>query len=804
MKSLVSVVFFTITCFFLGSSTYAQDKRESVDPERALINKEEFLKNHAIQTSSVASTSLPLKMSYQGLLTTTGGTAVADGSYDLSVGLYDSLTNGSAQWTETHTGVPVVHGVFSITVGETTPLNLQFNKPFFVQLTAINGPAGPSYPLTFSPRSELTSSPYSLGPWMTNGADIYYKHGAVGIGSSAPESSGLGALKLDIADEDGYHNLALRNAGSGWPEVMLAQSRGTLSSRSVSVNGDRLGGLTYWGHDGTGYQYGAGIFGDVDSVPSVGMMPTRLSFYTQNQAKGWAKRLQLDRNGNFDIDPWEFNAGALSPGLIFGEPASGEGISSKRTPGVNRWGLDFYTSYLYGSNLPRMSITNFGDVGIGTRTPTHRLHVYSNSGETVLGIQNVAGHLWQLYSTGPGNSEGAGHFMLRDSNTSAVRMFVSGSNGNVGIGTTTPIAKLHVHDAYGGIGGVRLALTDNSSGSTILDGLAVIYGSLNGYLWNYENGSLLFGSNNIERMRVDAAGRVGIGTISPSKTLEVSGSAKVRDTLFASNVSSNSPLRLQTAGITRIHVDDVTGYVGIGTTAPTSNLELNGKLKISAQDGLQIVGSQPYLTLTDASAGGINSFIRSANGDLVFLTGIAGTMIIKSGTGYVGIGSQVPADQMLTVFGDASKTGTAVWKTFSDRRLKQDINPFGDGLSVLNGIKPVTFRYNGKLGYPTDETYVGVIAQEIETVAPYTVDSFKAKLNPEDVNQTDILRFDANALTYICINAIKELNVKVEELKKLREEHQSVSSRLASLESIVKSLMSELKKGASENIGELK
>jgi len=166
----------------------------------------------------------------------------------------------------------------------------------------------------------------------------------------------------------------------------------------------------------------------------------------------------------------------------------------------------------------------------------------------------------------------------------------------------------------------------------------------------------------------------------------------------------------------------------------------------------------------------------------------------------LGINTTSP-DQYLSVNGGASKVGGGSWSTFSDRRLKQDISSFTDGLSVLNDIKPVTFRYNGKLGYPTDKTYVGVIAQEIQTVAPYTVDTFSAKLNPEDPTETEILRFDPNALTYISINAIKELSA---ENQRLRTENMNLTSRLDNLEAIVKSLAAEKNGAGSKSMGELK
>ena len=234
MKSFALFTFFALTFVVFRSTTDGQMLRSETSQPPALTAKGQILGQLPIKPFSVAGTTLPLKMSYQGVLTI-GGNPVTDGSYDLTVTLYDSLTNGTSQWTETHSGVPVQHGTFSLTLGVTTPLNLQFNKPLFIQLTATNGPAGPSYPSTFSPRSELLSSPYSLAPWVTKGNDLYYNNGKVGIGSSAPESSGIANLKLDIADEDGGNgNVAVRVAGQnidggGYPQVDFAKSRGSLA-----------------------------------------------------------------------------------------------------------------------------------------------------------------------------------------------------------------------------------------------------------------------------------------------------------------------------------------------------------------------------------------------------------------------------------------------------------------------------------------------------------------------------------------------------------------------------------------------
>ncbi len=74
-----------------------------------------------------------------------------------------------------------------------------------------------------------------------------------------------------------------------------------------------------------------------------------------------------------NVDQADANNGDIGYALRFGV-GSGEGIGSKRTAGGNQFGLDFYTLF-----TPRMSITQLGNVGIGTGSPSATLHVVGNS-----------------------------------------------------------------------------------------------------------------------------------------------------------------------------------------------------------------------------------------------------------------------------------------------------------------------------------------------------------------------------------------------------------------------------------------
>jgi hypothetical protein len=100
----------------------------------------------------------------------------------------------------------------------------------------------------------------------------------------------------------------------------------------------------------------------------------------------------LSVNAGLNIDQAGVNGGAINPGLTFGS-GSGEGIASSRISLLNLWGLDFYTS-----SKPRLSITNGGNVGIGTQAPAALLDVAGDvriqGNLKVVGTQHSFGAQW--------------------------------------------------------------------------------------------------------------------------------------------------------------------------------------------------------------------------------------------------------------------------------------------------------------------------------------------------------------------------------------------------------------------------
>ncbi len=178
-------------------------------------------------------------------------------------------------------------------------------------------------------------------------------------------------------------------------------------------------------------------------------------------------------------------------------------------------------------------------------------------------------------------------------------LYVDASSNRVGIGTTSPSVTLHVN------------------GWTRVNGSLQLGGS-NRQVMAINNTSLLLGTNNTERMRIDASGNVGIGTTSPSEKLVIADSVDNDLTTlriennFGNSSANGTGTALQfygwDAGITaniksirtgqsyspsvltfgtyggngttgtnslseRMRIDDF-GNVGIGTTSPEEKLQV--------------------------------------------------------------------------------------------------------------------------------------------------------------------------------------------------------------------------------------
>ncbi|MCE7066830.1 tail fiber domain-containing protein [Dyadobacter sp. CY326] len=202
-------------------------------------------------------------------------------------------------------------------------------------------------------------------------------------------------------------------------------------------------------------------------------------------------------------------------------------------------------------------------------------------------------------------------------------------------------------------------------------------------------------------------------------------------------------------------------FFGFGSGYTNTKGEKNTYLGYAA-------GGNPELT--NATAIGALSKVTASNS------------LVLGNNANVGIGLSAPAYQLHLSTDGAAKLGSPTWTVASDRQLKKDISNYTDGLEVLKKINPVWFRYNGKAGTKTDKKFVGIIAQDMKEIAPYTVGSFTYKDSLD--NKTEYLDYDAGAVTYMLVNAVKEQQEIIEQKE---TKIQDLAKRLEQLERIVAS-----------------
>jgi len=303
-----------------------------------------------------------------------------------------------------------------------------------------------------------------------------------------------------------------------------------------------------------------------------------------------------------------------------------------------------------GNNI---SNTNSGNVGIGTTSPSFPVEVrgsavvFNSDARAVIGnydlssmAQGVGGGIQfggKYHSNGTvagfasisGIKENATDndfssalvFTTRSSpNAQAERMRIS-SGGNVGVGTTSPGARLDVsgstflqyvtlNDAtsYGAIsfretGGSskgHIGMTGSGSGSTYVGGANAFQ------IWNGQNTPMVFGTNGSERVRIDASGSVGIGTSTPNSSykLDVNGNANV-----SGNLNSTGNI---TGGTIQAKYQDVAEWVessqqlSAGTVVVLDQTRSNQVIASSQAYDTRVAGvisAQPGITLGANGAG---------------------------------------------------------------------------------------------------------------------------------------------------------------------------------------------------------
>jgi len=218
-------------------------------------------------------------------------------------------------------------------------------------------------------------------------------------------------------------------------------------------------------------------------------------------------------------------------------------------------------------------------------------------------------------------------------------------------------------------------------------------------------------------------------------------------------------------------IDQSTGNLGIGTH--------NTGYKISVDDGNGVDGNTEIGFQSGRAIFGYNgiskrAYMRAGSGkDIIFETNGANVRMMINDNGRVAIGPPpYNFTFLLNVNGSAAKPGGGSWSTYSDSKLKKNVLAFTNGLELINKIRPVRYHYNGKLNLPSNQQYIGIIAEELQQIAPFMVNTVQSE------EGENYLTVDPSAFTFILINAVKEQQALIEEQQALIEGMQQSIKKL--------------------------
>ncbi len=348
------------------------------------------------------------------------------------------------------------------------------------------------------------------------------------------------------------------------------------------------------------------------------------------------------------------------------------------------------------------------------------------------------------------------------------------SNGNVGIGTTTPSTKLDVKSttSTGAIfaecvdgwtiqansynsNGVSIAAL--SSGGTAVSAEAV---GMSARLCSTADNAAGYFTGNVYMM----SGEVGIGLNDPNRRLYI------RDNIDGLAYPLKIENRNSTAGST----------VGVLFSSGGSGTNDRGK------------GALVY-KITDTWNRGSFMFLQdqNANTDNPDLNDAVFTI---QNNGYVGLGVTSPAYRLdlPNNTGNAGKARAYQWLTYSDSRLKTDQQPINYGLATIMQLNPKRYlQHSGRLNNgvltlsnnkENTKSTIGFIAQEVYKVVP------EAAVSPRDEN-TGFWSVDYEKIIPILTKAVQEQQQIIDLQNKLVENQNKkindLQQRLEKLEKLI-------------------
>jgi hypothetical protein len=340
--------------------------------------------------------------------------------------------------------------------------------------------------------------------------------------------------------------------------------------------------------------------------------------------------------------------------------------------------------------------------------------------------------------------------------------FYKDSSGNVGVGTTVPVTKFAIENTerleFAGASGFMYSQALNAARNATVEQRA--YGSALSWWTGAAGGQL-------ERMRIDSSGKVGIGLGGAAANAGVTVNHYIGTATNSSTV--NSALGIGPGGVTnpilgfRWTYSASTGISGnlysmqiVNDTANANAFEMyttgasplvfgtssTERVRIDGSGRLQFnTTSVKYSSLFTLVKGGNAYNITSS----VSGTNSQGHMVFENNN----------ADAVGTIFTAGSSTS---YNTTSDYRLKENVTPMVGALNTVSRLKPVTYTWKS-----TGESSQGFIAHELQEVCPDCVTGEKDAV--DDEGNPVYQGIDVSFLVGTLTAAIQEQQAIIEQLQ---------------------------------------